>query len=250
MLIRDNVETSTGEISYPGIRDIYYEDLDDVRKNGFGNFIITTHSSTSKDYFDKVGVTLYKPKHTDGVIYRIYNDVVDYKYTFYEDLKLIEKLRKLQSKVKLTKFPTGIVRIKGYVVGQEVPYFENSETISEFIESKRNKKVPTHYYIEILKIMKELMSVGIVYNDIHSGNFLVDKDTEKVNLIDFEPIAVSFIQNIENYDWNSIIVSLKILIKQLNEYNNIKFDDSFKEVKTMESLEDYINNEHKKLLQK
>lgn len=114
------------------IRNIKFDNKEDFSKNS-GKFIC---QSTHNDgiWFDtefdlENGVYLYRPDYDESKALRVYKNTLgvcnDYKFTSYDDYKIVSELLSRQKNVKLTDFPTGIVTIENYVIGQEIPYYEN-----------------------------------------------------------------------------------------------------------------------------
>lgn len=119
---------------------------------------------------------------------------------------MIEELVKRQPKIKHSLFPTGVVTLDGRVIGQEIPFFDNAITLSEFCNKVINKttspKEAIKIHLEILKIMRELYENGIYYLDGHNNNFMVLKgdnhnitDGTNINMIamiDYSPENIVF----------------------------------------------------------
>jgi len=120
-------------------------------------------------------------------------------------------LQKRQKNIELTEFPTGIVTLDKYVIGQEIPFYHNCTTLKE----KTNKLDIIKYYLDILNILKELLNNDIIYSDIHSKNFLIDNATNIVKLIDFDSQYISFDESKTLYE--DMLRNLKIMINKINE---------------------------------
>ena len=188
-------------------------------------------------------VKKYDPKKA----LRIYKDFADYKYTCHKDDKLISELQSRQKYVKLTDFPTGVATIENYVIGQEIPYYKNSDTLAKKClnlpsDNKRELTI-LKYYLEILEILKELYKNDIIYADVRSRNFMIDKVHDMIKLIDFESSYISFDR--KKY-YSDMIDNIKIMINEINKYFKIEFIIS-KET-SLENIEETINTEqHKRL---
>lgn len=181
-------------IEYKNIRNIHYEDLTDLRNNK-GVFVGETSYSdnifNTPEYRLNNGVYLFKSRDRDDVALRIYKDFADYLFVSYEeDARLVSKLQDKQKMIKLTTFPTGIITIGKSVIGQEIPYYEGGKTLAYLFRNKQmGSKIATSYYIDMLKILKELVQNGIIYADCHANNFIYHEDI--VKLIDFEEHFIS-----------------------------------------------------------
>lgn len=244
MQIKDKYIDERGNVY--NIRNINYESLEEARFN-FGTFL-----TESKSYkFDSIdsdldGIYLYKTIYDPKKVLRIYKDYPHYKYISHCDQRIISELQSRQKNIKLTDFPTGVVTIENIVIGQEIPYYEGFETIRNIYQNNKYIKIPTYYYLEILKILKELFKEGIIYKDIHSNNFLYKTFEECIKLIDFEPFEVRFDEGM-NCNYNSMIDNLKAMIILLNGFSGIEFDSNFKKTKTLEEVEESILENQKKL---
>lgn len=214
--------TNNQGIYYGNVREIAYK-----KGQLFGNlgeFVgETKHQQTI--FFDESdnlteGVYIYRTKLNPNVAYRIYKSFADYGFNGYQDDKLIQTLQERQPHIQTTEFPTGVVTLEGNIIGQEIPYYGNSQTLAEKVELVSNKQIIT-YYIEILRILRELLENGIIYSDIHSKNFMIDIEREVVRLIDFDKQFISFDENRTLY--NNMINNLKTMINKINNYRQIGF---------------------------
>jgi len=109
------------------------------------------------------------------------------------------------------------------------------------------KKRPTQFYLEILKILKELCNEGIYYTDIHTKNFLINNVNEVINLIDFEKNFI-YLDNQRNFAYSSMINNLKFyLINILNRVSDIKLNESYEKAETLEEIEEIVKEKDNKL---
>ena len=236
---------------YPNIRNIHYDELKDVQGN-VGTFITETeYEGVDADSSFKLnnGVYIYKAFYNPRVALRFYKDFADYAYTFHNDEKIVSKLQEKQDRVKLTKFPTGIITIGNKVVGQEIPYYEDHRTLLKTFRQKGYKQIPTHYYIEILKILKELYQANIVYSDTHAKNFMISMIDDTIKLIDFDSSYLSFDEN-SDYLYKAMITNLKNMIMKLNRLSDIKFSQNFTDTQTLEEIEESVLENQEKILKK
>ena len=245
----DPTYTSENGILYNNVRNIHFDTLDEAKK-GLGTYITQTKPvGLDLDLFDELtyGIYLYKSSYDPKVALRVYRDFYHYKYSGNIDERMVSKLQDRQKFVKLTEFPTGVVTIENKVIGQEVPYYENYNTLRNVFNEKQHKKIPTYYYIEILKILKELYAADIVYSDIHGRNFILSAVDETMKLIDFDDGYVKFDED-KKYHYTSMISNLKYLINKLNEMSQITFKDNFDKTQTLEEVEESILEHHQKLI--
>lgn len=240
MLIIKNEFQATDGTVYDNVRNIHYEKKEDLFGN-LGTFIAESSKQDSKDFdISEEGVNVYRSFYDKNKGLRIYKDYGSYLYTNYNDYKLISKLQKKQKNVKLSEFPTGVVTIENKVIGQEMSFYENSDPIGVYFNSGKMKKRPTHFYIEVLKILKELYNEGIIYTDIHTKNFLINNITEVVNIIDFEEPFVHIDSTYASH-YLTMIENLKFyLFDRLNPIVGIQFDELYKKANTLEEIEEVV----------
>ena len=237
---------SKGEY-FENIRNIKFKD---ERPLLFGNFYTQNKkqgsSLTFSDMDDCDGVYIYKSYYDEKTALRIYKDFLIYKYIHHDDEEIVSKLQKRQKNIKLTQFPTGVVTLENVIIGQEIPLYENHQDIIDCFKDKVLIKKPTHYYTEILKILRELYNNGIVYSDVHGRNFLVSNIDNTIKLIDFEKYRISFDDD-NKYYYPTMINNLKSMFYDLNAFYNIEFSDDFKKAKTLEEIDECVKEKHLEL---
>ena len=106
------------------------------------------------------------------------------------------------------------------IIGQEIPLFLNHTEIHQFVKQNLDK-LPTTYYKQILDILKEMYDNNIGYLDGHSKNFLVDRNSEHVEIIDFEWYEMKF-DTILEWDNYKIFSNLNNLINLCNKNSQVK----------------------------
>lgn len=221
-------------IIYENIRNIHFDEYEDLTK-GLGTYICETNRDLGNfgdtDSYLNDGVYLYIPNYDKTKALRVYKDIFgvcqNYKYTNHNDDYIVSELQKRQKNVKLTEFPTGIVTLDKYVIGQEIPFYKDHTALSQ----KSDKLDIIKYYIDILNILKELLNNEIIYSDIHANNFLVDNVNNIVRLIDFDSKYLSFDGNKTKY--HDMLNNLKTMINRINKKYCLPF-----EIKKEESLEE------------
>jgi len=190
-----------------------------------------------------------KHRHGDKNAYRDHNTVkvgtycfAEYGYDGEQDEKLIQCLAERKNKIKLSKFPLGVVTLDGKVIGQEIPYFQNTITLDEYFETNNNVDL-IRTYKAIFEILKELYDNGIYYLDIHPKNFVIDKQLN-IEIIDF-------MYNYMNFDFlsdankNLYFSKLREMIDYFNQTQGIdlkvgkfksvdNFDDAYIQVDEIE----------------
>lgn len=151
------------------------------------------------------------------------------------DRTMIEELQKRQSKIKRTTFPTGILLQNGKIIGQVMPFFQNTTTVVErFIYQKGINPIST--YIEILKSIREMYNNGIMYTDIHGANFLMEESTGKIETIDFESKQVFFDNTVKQA---KIVLNFTHMLSGLNQYMNVQMP-KLRLISTLEEISEYL----------
>jgi len=244
MIIKNEFKTTEGKVIT--VRNVNFESLEDLHNN-IGNFLAESKLDDSSDFeINEDGIYLFRCLYDKSKALRLYKDFNLYKYTYHDDYGIVSKLQEKQKDIKLSEFPTGIITVENKVIGQEVPFYDNSKTIYEYFKDGNMKKRPTQFYLEILNILRELSNNGIIYIDVHKGNFLVENITEIVNIIDFESGFLNFGNLPSSYV--PMINNFKIsLINILNSVCNIRFDNNLNKVDTLEKLEEVLLEEDYKL---
>ena len=233
------------------IRNINFENQEDLKKNS-GKFICESNHNDGiwfdSDFDLRNGVYLYKAKYDETKALRVYKDTLgvcnDFKFTAYDDYKIVSELLDRQKHIKLTDFPTGIVTIENYVIGQEIPFYENANNLSQIIHLKTQKEI-IEYYINIINILEELNNNGIVYSDVHAKNFMINSCNNILKLIDFESKYLSIDNNKKDL-YVYMISNLKNMINRINEKSNINF--RLNDEETLDELKKEIIKKSKKIM--
>jgi len=234
------------------VREIAYK-KEELYGN-LGKFVNETKYEYNCFFIDEnnlSGVYIYQSYHNPNIAYRIYKEFAENNFNGYFDDILIEQLSERQKNVFLSKFPTGVVTLEGRIIGQEIPYFENSITLLEYSKMKNVNLNPINLYIKILDILKELLDNGIVYLDIHPKNFMIDMKSlnKEVKIIDFDSTYVKFEDNKrlirqQLYNYRKMIDFLN------NRFNIIDEIGYFDEVDNFQDCFEQLDDMSKKLVKK
>lgn len=234
---------------YENIRDVHFDKKEDLMDN-LGRFCGETEKDglfVSDGLRLSEGIYLYQTYYDPKKALRIYKDFADYKYVLYRDDMLVSELQKRQDKIKLTEFPTGVVTIENFVIGQEIPYYENYKTLADLVINKKIDDLPLNYYMQMVNILKELSDNGIFYSDVHAKNFMINQEEENTKLIDFEQRFLSFDEDKRNL-YRMQLLNLKKMITRVNEFYNYEFNKSFDKINRLEEMQEYIHEETQKKL--
>lgn len=193
MIIKDSYVDKKGNF-YKNVREVIYTRKEMVYN--LGEYITQTSREVSDFFkedsldFDDDGFYIYKSLYDENKGLRVYKRFNEYKFNGDRDEILISKLQERQAKIKLTEFPTGVLTREGYIFGQEMPFYENYETLFNFKDNIDSIFQLVEIYKKCLKILEELCKNDIYYTDVHSKNFMVNNDD--IKLIDFEYSRVKF----------------------------------------------------------
>ncbi|MGN0974039.1 MAG: hypothetical protein ACI4OT_04785 [Bacilli bacterium] len=227
---------------YEGLKEISFKRTDSI--SILGRFV--TSSKKSEDTFSNSteGVMILQNETNKNIGYRIDEEIGN--YGSFDNFKLchmtsepkfIHELIKRQPNIKRTDFPTGIVTIDHYCVGEEISFYEDYISLSEYISPRKDSLVfPEKVFLNLVLNLKELNDNDIYYFDIHNNNFLI-KD-EKVKIIDFDSMytRLEFSQHaLENQSYNFSLLlkkNLKTLgINETIELSNEKpIDDAIEKI--------------------
>ena len=176
---------------------------------------------------------IYQDDKNPNIGYRIYRGIFwgANKFYFNEgclDPKMIQELQKRQSSVKLTQFPTGVVSVCKQVIGQEMPFYPNADTLKEFAEKIKNEpnkvELMTKAYISTFTTIDELIANEIFHGDLHTSNIMVDRnDPSRVNLIDFSPVYTSF-GKLASHQLDTYQNDFANIVNVANEFAGINYE--------------------------
>lgn len=199
---------------FANIREIAFRG-NNINKLSIGNYILMSHSEQSDDEFassdNTDSVYIYQNEINPCIGYRIYSKFKNYLFNGHQDDRMISSLQDCQKNVFLSQFPTGVVTFNGRIIGQEIPYFPESQQLDKYLANASMAQVFKKYK-ELLLIVKELYDNGVIYLDIHPGNFLVTKN-DKIEIIDFDKSYVLF--NDRKRKYKTMILNLYVLFNDL-----------------------------------
>lgn len=192
------------------------------------------------------GVFIFKDKLNPNVGYRIYQEFNDYGFNGYGDDKLVAKLQEKQPLIKKSTFPTGIITLNDKIIGQEILLYLNHSEVHKYVQDNIDK-LPTDCYIQILDILKEMYDNEIAYLDGHSKNFVVDRNSGHVEIIDFEWGRMAFDSMIKSSNW-TIFNHLNALINRCNENSKVNDVLAKSNVQTFDEAYEYVKESEYKLI--
>lgn len=175
-----------------------------------GKIVCESHND-SKEYEDViVGVYIYQDNNDKSKAYRIYKSFVEPDFNGFFDDGLIENLLERKACTNYCDFPTGVVTLKGKIIGQQIPFHKNAKTLDTLTKEKENISDVLNAYKQVLQIIRDLYLNKVIYFDIHSNNFMMNMSDKSVKIIDFDSYFIRF--DIKHNDY----------LKQiLSKYNNM-----------------------------
>lgn len=193
---------------------IGYIDLEKIRfplyetKFNDDNF----HSKSKFYLFPSTGIYLMKVNKNCS-----FNDQALYE--------MIKKLCILQENNLNVDFPIGYIRNGKNVVGQIICNYENAKSLRKIHDDEDLFSLQKYFYrdedvihnlfivyLEILDKLQSLLDNGILYLDIHAGNFVFyDND---IKIIDFDPHYIGFENNL--YFKDNLINNYINMIHRIN----------------------------------
>lgn len=192
------------------------------------------------------GVYIYQDRTNPNVGYRIYQEFAEYKFDGYSDDKLIALLNEKQPLIKKSRFPKRIITLNGNIIGQEIPLYLNHSEIHQYCKENQ-QYIPTKGYKQILDILTEMYDKKIGYLDGHSKNFVVEKNSGHVEIIDFEWDKMSFDNILESDNWK-IFNNLNALINRCNENSRINDIVKPSNVQNFSEAYEYVEEAEHKLI--
>ena len=216
----EKIYKSNSGTVYVNVKNFFWEEVQAFKVIKETSHVIMAPGKTSRDFEDLDDGTLICQSTVDeNVGYRIdlgYNNMFT---DIQSSARTINYLQSLQPSIKLTEFPYGVITRENRVVGEVMPFYPNSVDILDYIGATSDKNILS-VYKQVLMILKEMHENGILYCDIHGGNFVVNDKSGNpvVRAIDFEGIFLSFSRERQYGDYaiNSHLNNLRRLL------NNIK----------------------------
>lgn len=154
--------------------------------------------------------------------------------------KLLENLVNKQKDIPEVDFPIGYYRDNGKMKGIIIPYYEDALSLRKMIYLHAFEELREYYnhdcddidnlinlLVRILELISIMYDKGVIYLDIHSGNF-VFKDND-VKVIDFDPGFVFFKDKDHDY-YEKILDHYATLVETICrrlKFKPISFDSGF-----------------------
>lgn len=212
---------------YPNILDYHFDKGEGLR---LGKLTNESHFEDVDEYGFGPGVYVFQDVDMPNIGYRIDREFNSYLCNNTRNLSCIESLQKRQENVHLTEFTKGVVTLDNRVVGDIIPFYDNAITLRKFV--KDNGWEQFDLYLEVVKIINELVANGIYYYDINPDNFVI---TDKgLKLIDFDGDLISFDKPYSEKQ-ERVIGNIKIL---LNVLSKNEFKNNYPEIEEINSLDE------------
>ena len=152
--------------------------------------VVTDNYSTIGKCIKKVpsGITIYQDLVDNRIGYRLSNILINSPERNLEELVFLRKLLTCGKKITNIDLPSGVVYYNDKIIGQIIAFYEKNKSLIEMVREKHLNPFTT--CLDAYTLIKELFDNGIIYIDIHGGNFLYTP--EGIKIIDFEKDAIAF----------------------------------------------------------
>lgn len=220
------------------VPNYHFETYEEWQK--FPKTMVAYSREDKLDTFSTDDAGIYIQKFGDGTkAFRTHSEIPAFNYKAfaerYPEQRLVEKLLKEQSKIKLSRFPEGITTIENVVTGQVIPFYDGYIKFRLFAQNAEMIEL-YQLYLQTIKIFKELEDNGIIYTDIHTANLVVHPETKDIQLIDFDDHRVYF----DRYEFGSMIDNLKATLNRLNEINGLKQITNIDKTNSLNEIEEAV----------
>lgn len=188
-------------------------------------------------------VYIIQDREEKTLAYRIYKGFQKEYFHKLKDAILLQKLYENSYHIQNIDFPYGLVTKNNRIIGQAIPYYENSLPLANWKEERNIPSLLTEAY----SLIKELQDNHIYYLDIHEYNFMITPQGMK--LIDFDDEMTCFFSKTEGLNdlyERHMVASFKRMSRTLlgYDYNLWNIDTAH----TMEELGEelsFLNNQGK-----
>ena len=146
--------------------------------------------------------------------------------------QLLEGLVKRQKDIPEVDFPIGYYQDKGKMKGTIIPYYYDSVSLRKIIYLHNFEDLKDYYnhesneinnlinlLLKILDLVSKMYYNGVIYLDVHSGNFVI-KDND-IKVIDFDPGFV-FFKDKDHDHYERILMNYATLVETICRRLNFK----------------------------
>lgn len=150
-----------------------------IPNNGINNMECTLYILNNKEKWNKT----YK-------LFKKFNNVQG-KY-FSNKLYIIDNLTNQIDKINIEEIimPIDYISIDNQICGYTMPYIDNI-CVGKILKSQIDNKHKIKILKEIGELLEKILSKKIIYpSDIHEGNFIYNKKTKKINMVDIDSIYI------------------------------------------------------------
>ncbi len=213
-----------------------------------GNFIT---KELAYKYEEEPRNLLFNVNELDDILIKQKNCFVP----FYQKkiIRFLNNIYKVSDKLPFIDFPLGYYKENGKIKGIVIYKYENALSLKKFNNSYGLESLKKYYYhdddeihnlillyLNILIIIEKMYDEGVIYYDIHRGNFLFYQN--EIKLVDFEFKYVKFDKKTPK-SYNEIInrycqminsFSSRLLLKNYFVLPGHTFDETRDRVKKIE----------------
>lgn len=189
----------------------------DFYKNIFGDFPYVQNYICVGNDIDEFGILkknasayIFQDSENKDIGYKVYKSFQNGKCDNIRDAFLIQNLYKYGKNIYGIDFPYGVITNDNRIVGQVIPYYDESCEISNFEQINGN---PYSLLLDAYYLIKELYDHGIFYMDIHEHNFVITP--KEIKLIDFDCDFIQFksrFATFNDYYEKTILCNFKYMV--------------------------------------
>lgn len=111
---------------------------------------------------------------------------------FSNKLYIINSLIDKEEEINMEEviLPIELVSVDNEICGYNMPYIENI-CISKILDSNIDNKLKINTLKEVGLLLEKIVTKDIIYpSDVHEGNFIYNKKTKKINMIDIDSVCI------------------------------------------------------------
>lgn len=151
-----------------------------IPDNGIGNMECTLYILKSKNRWNK-----------DYKLFKKFNNI-NGEY-FSNKLYIINSLIDIKDTIGIDQLvmPIELMSVNSEICGFTMPYIDNV-CISKILQSDIDTKEKIKYLKEIGLLLEKIVDKEFIYpSDVHEGNFILNKRTNEINMVDMDSVVIN-----------------------------------------------------------
>lgn len=179
------------------------------------------------------GISIYQNYQNERIGYRVSDRLINNYQRNDEEAFFLQKLLTYGQRIKEIDFPRGVLTYQSRIIGQIITYYVDNTNLIDACKKKGLN--PYTVCLKAFELIKNLHNDGIIYIDIHGGNFLYTN--EGLKIIDFEKEAVSFIDDeMSEIAEDQMLLSFIRMINRLSNQEAYNLLPNLKKIKNLDDL--------------